>query len=308
MSLTPELREQLETLVQDKPVVLFMKGNRSFPQCGFSAAVVQILDEYLQEYETVNVLDDPDVRAGIKVFSDWPTIPQLYVKGEFLGGCDIVRDMHTNEELSAALGAKPMEVEVPELTLTESAVAAFESAAADQEYPHLRLEITPQFQHGLSFGPELPKDIVVESGGFIVRMDRATARRAAGMTIDFIDGPGGAGFKIDNPNEPPRVKQMPVAELKARMDAGDEIYLYDVRTEQERAIAKIEGAILLDDGAVAQLTELPKDATLVFHCHHGPRSQAAAQQFLQRGFTDVSNLAGGIAAWSREVDPSVPSY
>jgi monothiol glutaredoxin len=298
MSLSPDLRAQLESLVKEKPVVLFMKGTRTFPQCGFSAAVVQILDEYLHEYETVNVLADPEMRAGIKVFSDWPTIPQLYVKGEFIGGCDIVRDMHTGDELGGALGAKPIEVEVPEVTLTEAAVAAFQDAAADQEYPHLRLEITPQFQHGLSFGPELPKDVVATSNGFSVRMDRATARRAAGMTVDFVEGPSGAGFKIDNPNEPPRVKIMQVEELKAKLEGDDDITVVDVRTPAERAQAHIEPSLLLDEGVFEELMKRPKDTPIVFYCATGARSQRAAQQFLMEGFTDVSNLVGGIVAWS----------
>lgn len=80
-------------------VMLFMKGTPQFPQCGFSAAVVQILDYLGVKYSTDNVLDSDELREGIKSFSDWPTIPQLYVKGEFVGGCDIIREMFENGEL-----------------------------------------------------------------------------------------------------------------------------------------------------------------------------------------------------------------
>ena len=80
-----------------------MKGDRHAPQCGFSATVIQILEELVPEYATVDVLSDPEIRNGIKEFSNWPTIPQLYVSGEFLGGCDIVREMYTNGELRDAL-------------------------------------------------------------------------------------------------------------------------------------------------------------------------------------------------------------
>src|ERR1700689_1619408 len=89
-----QARAQIQQLVTTNPVVLFMKGNRQFPQCGFSAQVVQILDEVAGAYETVNVLSDPAIRDGIKEFSSWPTIPQLYVRGQFVGGCDIVKEMH----------------------------------------------------------------------------------------------------------------------------------------------------------------------------------------------------------------------
>ena len=99
MPLTDETRAQLTDLVKKNKVVLFMKGNRHFPQCGFSAQVVGILDKLIKGYETVNVLKDPAIREGIKELSSWPTIPQLYVDGEFVGGCDIMREMYQSGEL-----------------------------------------------------------------------------------------------------------------------------------------------------------------------------------------------------------------
>ncbi len=90
---------KIDAAIKAKDVVLFMKGTPDFPQCGFSAQVVQILEYLGVTYDGVNVLTDPDVREGIKAYSNWPTIPQLYVKGEFLGGCDIVREMFQANEL-----------------------------------------------------------------------------------------------------------------------------------------------------------------------------------------------------------------
>lgn len=104
MSLSPELQARLTDLVRSDEVVLFMKGTRDAPQCGFSAALVDVLDRLVSRYSTVDVLSDPEVRNGIKEFSDWPTIPQLYVRGEFLGGCDIVREMYATGELHETLG------------------------------------------------------------------------------------------------------------------------------------------------------------------------------------------------------------
>jgi monothiol glutaredoxin len=92
------------------------------------------------------------------------------------------------------------------------------------------------------------------------------------------------------------------------LDSGAPLELLDVRTEGERRVARIERAKHLDQAAMAQLQELPRDTLLVFHCHHGMRSQAAAQRFVALGFTNVCNLAGGIDAWSMAVDPSVPRY
>ncbi len=101
------IRQEIDTY----DVVLFMKGTPVFPQCGFSAAVVQILTEVGVKFKSVDVLMEPDVREGIKHFSNWPTVPQLYVKGEFAGGCDIIREMHETGELRQYLNEKGIELE-----------------------------------------------------------------------------------------------------------------------------------------------------------------------------------------------------
>ena len=100
---SPVIHDFLAKTIADHPVVLFMKGVPDQPQCGFSATTVQILDHLGVEFVGVNVLQSDDLRQGIKSFSDWPTIPQLYVKGEFVGGCDIVREMFQSGELKTLL-------------------------------------------------------------------------------------------------------------------------------------------------------------------------------------------------------------
>jgi monothiol glutaredoxin len=98
--------DRIKQDVSDNPVVLFMKGTPVFPQCGFSAAVVQILTHLGVKFKGIDVLADPEIRQGIKDFSSWPTIPQLYVKGEFIGGCDIVRERFESGELAQVLRDK----------------------------------------------------------------------------------------------------------------------------------------------------------------------------------------------------------
>ena len=100
-----DAKERIQQLIEKNKVVLFMKGSKSFPQCGFSNAVVEVLKREGVPFETVNVLADPEIRAGIKDFSNWPTIPQLYVNGKFLGGCDIVTEMHQSGDLAKELTA-----------------------------------------------------------------------------------------------------------------------------------------------------------------------------------------------------------
>ncbi len=105
--MTNPVFEKIEKDIKENDVVLFMKGTKQIPQCGFSATVVQVLERLgVEHFKDVNVLADMEVREGIKQFSNWPTIPQLYVKGEFIGGCDIVREMYTNGELAEFFAAK----------------------------------------------------------------------------------------------------------------------------------------------------------------------------------------------------------
>jgi len=302
------VKDQIQGLISKNAVVLFMKGNRSFPQCGFSATVVGILKELGTEFETANVLSDPALRDGVKAFSDWPTIPQLYIKGEFVGGCDIVREMHASGELAKLLGVKTEPVAPPTVTISDAAVKAFKDAAEPGDTDQLRLEIGPQFNVDLYFGPAKTTDLKVETNGITLHVDPVSAKRANGVSVDYVDGPEGAGFKIDNPNAPALVKQIGPRDLKAMLDAKDKPLLIDVRTEGERETAKLEGSLMLEGEGRKKLEGTAKDAPVVFYCHHGVRSLAAAEDYLSQGFKKVYSLAGGIEAWSTDIDPKVPRY
>ena len=103
--------EQIEKDIKENDIVLYMKGTKNVPQCGFSATVAQVLERVgVENYKDVNVLADPEIREGIKEYTNWPTIPQLYVKGEFIGGCDIVREMYQSGELQELLKEKGVKI------------------------------------------------------------------------------------------------------------------------------------------------------------------------------------------------------
>jgi monothiol glutaredoxin len=104
--------ERIKSDITSNDVVLYMKGTPVFPQCGFSSTVVQVLTHLGVKFKGIDVLTDPSIRDGIKQFSNWPTIPQLYVKGEFLGGCDIVREMYQTGELQELLSTNGIDVQV----------------------------------------------------------------------------------------------------------------------------------------------------------------------------------------------------
>ncbi len=302
------VRTKLEDVIKKNRVVLFMKGNKHFPQCGFSAQVVGILKELGTPFETVNVLQDPAVRDGIKEYSSWPTIPQLYVEGEFIGGCDIVKELYASGELQQKLGVKEEPIAPPSITVDAGAAKAIQAADEGTD-DKLRLEIGPQFQYELYFDKKKPGDIeVTTANGVTVLFDRASAKKANGMRIAWVDTPDGGAFKIDNPNEPAKVKPLSATELKSWMDEGKKHELFDVRGEDERRIAKIDAAKALDADGEKYLLGLDKETPIVFQCHHGMRSRNAAERFLREGFKNVYNLEGGIEAWSQKVDSKVPRY
>ncbi len=308
MPLDPNLRARIDGLVASERVVLFMKGVRGAPRCGFSSSVCEMLDQLLPDYATVDVLEDPALRDGIKSYSSWPTIPQLYVEGEFIGGSDIVQEMFADGSLHARLGVEAAEA-APEIRITDAAARALVRLAAEQPGRALHLSVDARYQNGLYFGPDDANALRATSNGVTLLLGRLSAARAKGLVIDTVETEGGPGFRIDNPNAPaPTVGQMSVQQLAELIASGERVAFYDVRTPDERALAHIEGARLLDPPAAAALEAGDKDALVVFHCHHGGRSQAAAQHFAALGLRNVWNVTGGIDAWSLEIDRAVPRY
>lgn len=309
MALSEALRAHLRSIVDAHPVVLFMKGTRVSPQCGFSATVVGILDATLPAYHTVDVLADPAVRDGLKDFSEWPTFPQLYARGVFVGGADIVQELQAQGQLAAALGVTATPVKTPTIVVTPKAAEVFREAARDAEGLVLRFDVSSGFRYDLSFADATPADVIATtSEGITVHLDPGSAHRADGSVIDFVTGSQGGGFVITNPNEPAKVRPLTVTALKAMMERDEDFDLVDVRSPQEWNLAHIYGARLFDAAFEHELLAKDRGARLVFMCHHGIRSQAAAEHFVGLGFREVYNLVGGIDAWSTEIDPDVDRY
>ncbi len=308
MALNEALRQRLDGLVASDRVVLFMKGNRRAPQCGFSAQVVAILDELLPDYSTHDVLSSADLRDGIKDYSQWPTIPQLYIDGKFVGGCDIVKDLKSSGELEQLLGAEApaLTVPPPRVTASAEAIAAFKGAMTEGDPDVLHLQVSPTFEHDLFFGPIERGDVEVDLGGLKLYVARSSIARAEGVNIGYSDG-ANAGFKVDNPNQPVQVVELSVQDAKAMLDKG-ELTLFDVRPESEGDIARIAVGRTLNEETAEYLKALDKTTPIAFYCHHGMRSRGVAQSVVQQGFRKVYNLKGGIDAWSEAIDSSIPRY
>ncbi len=307
MSLDPALRRRIESLLAANPVVLFMKGNPGAPQCGFSAKAVGALDAAGATYAHVDVLADAAIREGIKAYGDWPTIPQLYIGGELVGGSDIILQMAGSGELHTALGLPPPDRTPPQISITPAAAQMLRKALDNAGAGYaLQIDIDRGFNARLQLAPRDEAAIASEAEGIRAQFDLASAQRARGMSIDWADDDRGRGLVIDNPNAPPKVRAITPADADARAQAAS-LTIVDVRPAEERALASLAIDHATFDDGVEEIEALPKDTPLAFLCHHGGRSGQAAEHFRALGFTEVYNITGGIDAWAG-IDPAIPRY
>ncbi|TNJ35721.1 Grx4 family monothiol glutaredoxin [Arenimonas terrae] len=309
MSLSPDTRTRIEQILGAHKVVLFMKGSPDAPQCGFSAKAAGILNGLAPGFGHVDVLADPEIREGIKVYGQWPTIPQLYVGGELLGGSDIIEQMLNSGELHEALGLPAPDRTPPAIEISERAAQAINNALDNAEDGYvLHLGVDPRFNARFELKPASGQEVVAEAAGIRIHLDLASVPRARGLRIDWVEDARGAGLAIHNPNAPAVVKPMSVQQLHDHIIAGT-IDVVDVRPAHARALAPFPHPHeVLDEESRERLEALPKDLPLAFLCHHGNSSRQAAEYFRGLGFHDLYNVEGGIDAWSVEIDASVPRY
>ncbi len=308
MSLDPVVRQRIQSLLEAHPVVLFMKGTPRAPQCGFSARTVQALAAVgLDDYHAVDVLADADIREGIKLYGNWPTIPQLYIRGELVGGSDIVGQMAESGELQSALGLPPPDRTPPTVDATPAAIAMLRNAIEQAgEGIAVQVQVDPQYQARLQLVPADAKSIATTLEGVRLQFDLASARRADGLSIDWADDERGRGLVVAHPLAAPPVREL--APQAARgMLANGALTLVDVRPAEERALASLPHPFRDFDDGIDAIEALPKDAPIAFLCHHGGRSAQAAEHFRKLGFREVYNITGGIDAWA-QVDPAVARY
>ena len=309
MSLDEATRERITSLIEANDVLLFMKGNREMPQCGFSATVVRILDSLLPAYQTFDVLSDPNLREGIKEYSTWPTIPQLYIKGEFVGGCDIIQELQSSGELAEKLGIELGDVATPAISISDAATDALRQATADAPPDHaLHLGIDARYRSSLYLAPVSEGFIEVTANGISIHMDRMTAPRAAGGAHrrrgdprrTGLPGPpprsaaAGAAAVGPGAQEPPRRRRALRVRRRAHARGARHREHPGNDAHQRRRGAASGGPA---QGHRARLPLPP-----------GDRAPAAAEHFAALGFTNVYTVVGGIDAWSREIDPEVPRY
>lgn len=256
--LTPELRQRIDQLLTSNPVVLFMKGSPAQPSCGFSSKASAILNDLIGIYTHVDVLADDEIREGIKIYGQWPTIPQLYVKGELIGGSDIIDQMFNSGELHQVLGV-PAPIRItPTLHISETAAQAIRTAMENTEAGMaLHLNVDSRFQSQFQLKPATGNEIIAETGGIKIHFDLASAPRADGISVDWVDDARGAGLVIDNPNAPTKVQSISVNSLNDELQAFTVI---DVRPAHARSLAQFPHPHeVLDEDSFERLSAFPKD-------------------------------------------------
>lgn len=287
-------------MLEENPVFLFMKGTPQTPMCGFSSNTVKILKDLLGDgFATFNVLEDPDIREGIKAYGQWPTIPQLYVNKELIGGNDIVSEMFNTGELHELLNLEQPDRTPPTIQITDEALAHIKEGLKDMGDHQLFLSVDDEFN--TRFSLEMPKgyEIIADVGDLKVYMDIGTAKRAQGVEISWVDELQGSGLRIKNPNEPPPVQDLSVDELQDWLESEvNNPKIYDVRSADQVAEGTVAHAVRLDRQAINDIEAMDKDTPLVFVCQVGQSSMSAAEFFRKKGHTKVFNLTGGYNAWS----------
>ncbi|MFU8877714.1 MAG: Grx4 family monothiol glutaredoxin [Wenzhouxiangellaceae bacterium] len=295
MALTPAVRDRIESMVTENKVMLFMKGTPKMPQCGFSAQTAGALDTLLDgDYASFNVLEDNEIREGVKEFGNWPTIPQLYVNGELVGGCDIIMEMFNTGELHEAFGMEKPDRTPPEIEITDKAAEKIREFLDAYPGQYLHFRVGSDWDAQFQLGPKQGTEIEAEAAGLTVLMDLASAQRARGAKIDWVETVQGEGLKLDLPGAPPPVREMTAETLQQRLNAGERIVVIDVRGQADRQDKPLEIARALDADLMAELNDADRKLPLVFVCNKGISSRDVAEHYRKQGFTEVFSLQGGI--------------
>lgn len=195
----------------------------------------------------------------------------------------------------------------PRIELTDAAAERIRATMLEAGEDALRVRVDADFAAELRFDSVGQDDVRVEAGGIVLVLDRESAARADGLTIDFVPGPE-SGFHVRHPSVAAPARPLAPGDLKAMLDGGEQPVLIDVRTDHERTLARLDGADALDDALWDRLGKNDDGRPIVFFCHLGPRGEAAAAEAVRRGLAGVHSLTGGIDGWSLLVDPSVPRY
>jgi len=295
-----DVKKRIESLINSHKVFLFMKGTPQAPMCGFSGNTIKMLKDLLEDdFKSFNVLEDHDIREGIKVYSEWPTIPQLYINNEFIGGNDIISEMFNTGELHEILALNKPDRTPPNITISDDALMHIKEGMKEAGGHKLFLSIDDAFNTRFSLDTPKGYEIVAQAGDLDLYMDIGTAERAQNIEITWLEELQGSGLRIKNPNEPPAVIDLSAAELQDWLDTQDidNPQVFDVRTADKIAMGTLPGGRRLDKEAINEIEKMAKDTPLVFVCQVGQSSMAAAEFFRKKGYSKVYNLTGGYDAW-----------
>ena len=291
-----DIQSKILKIIQDNKIILFMKGTKEKPQCGFSANAIKILDELIDDYHTINVLENPKIRKGIKEFSDWPTIPQLYIQEKFIGGCDIVQEMMNSGELLQILKIDIKVNNKIKIEINKEAQEKIKQFLNKFKRKNiLRISVNAQYEHFLNIDDKKINDTCIDYNEFQVIMNKLSSSRANGLKITFHKKNNIEGFKIYNPNAPIKPKKITTLDLKNLLKSDKKYTLLDIRKKDEWNKSHLKEAILLCEKPKTFLKLLNKKDKIIIVCNFGNRSLIMAKKIIKLGFQNVYSLSGGIS-------------
>jgi monothiol glutaredoxin len=313
-------KESIQEVVTKDKIVVFAKGTKEVPRCGFSGRAIQIFQSFNKPFEVVDILSDPTIRPALVQFSQWPTTPQIYLDGEFIGGSDIITEMQKSGELEKkvlnSFGEEYKEVQEDErVSITDEAASKVKDFMED-DFEFLRLAVTIKgddraYSLELDSHTSAATDLKWKVKGLTVIIAKSMSDLFEKMDVSWVNKNGNEGFAIKEAGTPPAlpvpidIAKADMAQLmRSELEAG-KLWIVDVREADEWKSGHGEEAVHLP---LSRLEKEWKDSgfdpkdTLIFYCAAGKRSLSAANHFRHKlGFPNTRSLVGGIGNYPANI-------
>jgi monothiol glutaredoxin len=303
-------KEHVKELVEANRLIIFAKGTKDAPRCGFSARAMQVVGQFGKPFEVVDILSDPSIRPALVAHSEFPTSPQVFLNGELLGGSDIIFELSESGELerliqSAFEGVAVTPAAPAPVTISAAALAQLSSFKEDPS-EFLRVEVQQQ-AGGHTYGLALEKqssptvDRSWTIGGLKTVISRSCDDLYDKLSVDWVENPEHQGFSVQEVGTPPQPTELDTEELRGLLSSGAKLRIVDVREDDEWAAGHIDGALHLPLSRIEtewQQHAFEASETLIVYCAKGARSLRATQYLrADKGLPGARSLRGGIGAF-----------
>lgn len=296
-------RSELLNRTPPAGISVFFAGNH--PLRALSERVIGWLRDHDFAPEIVDIEQDDQLRGLLQAPQATTHLPILCADGRIIGAGDPLLDLIDSGQLEALL-REPLSATQPQIAVSPAALAVWQGALGSPSEDVIRISVSSAFEHELGVDSLHPDDLLFDIGGVRVALDPASALRANGLAIDWVEEGEVRGFRINNPSQPSTSHEIDCETLSQVLEADTTPLIIDVRTPDEHQREHIAPSRLLDSGLVDALGLLDRRTPLLFYCDNGRRSQRAAQRYVEQGFSNVAVLKGGLNAWKLHLANAQP--